>query len=1389
MKRQRAFLYENIQLKKRFNNFILLIFAIFISSDFLSKVFSKIAFNYLNSSIITIKITGVGTKYILNNAFPVNPLQIFIEGIHNDYVNYTTREYNFVNETTTVRMIFDDNLDTCENMFKDLSYITEIDLSCFNSYNVRSMKSMFEGCTSLASINFTNINTQNVIDMEFMFYECSNLISLSLSNFKTSNIKSTNSMFYNCAKLTHLDLSYLDFSLLETASNMFYNCLNLVSLDLSHITTSQLKKMDNMFNGCSSLGSLNLLSFKTHSVDNMYRLFYGCKSLKSLNINNFKTSSVVNMAEMFSGCLVLTSLDLSNFDTQKISNMEYMFYQCYKLTSLDLSSFNTEKVEDMNHMFYGCQSLLELNLSNFKTNNVKNMNNLFEGCIQLTSLDLSNFNTYLLISLENMFSNCQNLISLNLSTFNTEKVLNMENMFYNCRKLEYVNLSSFDTTFVNNMKDMFSGCKSLLFLNISNFKFSSISNMNNMFQDCNSLIYINLDFRKKNIISPIQTYHIFNLISKDVIYCINGTYTENFLSETKIISQCENICFNDSKIIVENRTCIKRCRDDPIYKYFFYWRCFQKCPLKTHISYYDDFECEKDVKCYEANIKNCEKKEGHYVDGNDRIYKRCQNNCRYCDGPGDDINNNCKECRPGFTFLNESNKEHNCYPICNNSYYYFDYKDKHHCTNDSSCPVEFQKYIPEKDKCIHRCNRDNIYQFECENNKCCINCTKGTKSVSSKKWCNDINKINNEELKKLRHDIEEKEELILDVIEKLKNGSLDNDLTSITKLNKDIVMYNTNLTIQLSKLEQNRSSNSNYSSINLAECEKFLRNAYNISNNVTLLLLKFDYYTQDSLIPIIGYEVFNPEDMSKLNLSYCNNISTQLTIPVKLDENNLFQYDPNNEFYQDKCSTFTSEDGTDILISDRKKMFRINKMSLCEFKCNYAGYDNSKQISKCICDIKNEMETISDIESNPDKLFADFSEEEISSGSSSLVSMDCSKILFTAKGLKNNISSYILLAIIFYHLFSLVVFIKCGFSWLKQDMNKIIRKKENSSMNKNINRQITRGYNYYNRINVKNKIFKKYAPPKRSALRFISNNNILNKRYQTTFKSSIIVDNSKRRSLMETYRKLKKLEKNQQIKNNILNKEKPNLIIKNNKPHSTLPKNIQNKNDYIDYELNSMIYSDAILYDHRTCFEYYRSLLRTKHPFLFGFCRIKDYNLMIIKSDIFFISFSIYYAINFLLLTEEIIHYLFENGGKYNILDFIEPICISFAISHMITIIIKLIFLSERNIMELKMQATHFEAFRLTTKIKKHLVIKYFFFFIIGLIFLIIFWVFLSSFGAVFKNTQIVLLKNTLISFSISFIYPFIYNIIPCFFRICSLSNRKNNCSCVYNTNKFLQLL
>ena len=57
--------------------------------------------------------------------------------------------------------------------------------------------------------------------------------------------------------------------------------------------------------------------------------------------------------------------------------------------------------------------------------------------------------------------------------------------------------------------------------------------------------------------------------------------------------------------------------------------------------------------------------------------------------------------------------------------------------------------------------------------------------------------------------------------------------------------------------------------------------------------------------------------------------------------------------------------------------------------------------------------------------------------------------------------------------------------------------------------------------------------------------------------------------------------------------------------------------NFNDYELNNLSYSDAIKYDHRTCFQYYICLIKMKQPIIFGFCPFKDYNTIIIKSCIF----------------------------------------------------------------------------------------------------------------------------------------------------------------------------
>ena len=90
-------------------------------------------------------------------------------------------------------------------------------------------------------------------------------------------------------------------------------------------------------------------------------------------------------------------------------------------------------------------------------------------------------------------------------------------------------------------------------------------------------------------------------------------------------------------------------------------------------------------------------------------------------------------------------------------------------------------------------------------------------------------------------------------------------------------------------------------------------------------------------------------------------------------------------------------------------------------------------------------------------------------------------------------------------------------------------------------------------------------------------------------------------------------------------------------------KNISNKNKYTynDFEINTFSYEKAISYDKRTFCEYYISLLKTKHPIIFSFCPIKDYNTIIIKSCIFTLSFSIHYTINFAFFDNDVIHMIY----------------------------------------------------------------------------------------------------------------------------------------------------
>ena len=262
-----------------------------------------------------------------------------------------------------------------------------------------------------------------------------------------------------------------------------------------------------------------------------------------------------------------------------------------------------------------------------------------------------------------------------------------------------------------------------------------------------------------------------------------------------------------------------------------------------------------------------------------------------------------------------------------------------------------------------------------------------------------------------------------------------------------------------------------------------------------------------------------------------------------------------------------------------------------------------------------------------------------------------------------------------------------------------------------------------------------------------------------------------------------KLEKNKGIVkaslNNKINKieiEKKNIIALNKKKDEH--KEEQKKEDfsiYNDYELNTFSYKDASIKDKRTFFQLLISLIKTKHLIIFTFYQKNDYNSQIMKICLFFFSFALYYIINALFFNDETMHKIYEDEGIFNFIYFIPQIIYSTIISSIINILIKELSLSEKNIVKLKQEKDYEILNKLVPKTIKYLIAKFILFFFFSFLFLAFFWYYISCFGAVYKNTQIILLKDTLISFAISLIYPLIFYLLIALIRYPTL-NKKEKC-------------
>ena len=82
---------------------------------------------------------------------------------------------------------------------------------------------------------------------------------------------------------------------------------------------------------------------------------------------------------------------------------------------------------------------------------------------------------------------------------------------------------------------------------------------------------------------------------------------------------------------------------------------------------------------------------------------------------------------------------------------------------------------------------------------------------------------------------------------------------------------------------------------------------------------------------------------------------------------------------------------------------------------------------------------------------------------------------------------------------------------------------------------------------------------------------------------------------------------------------------------------------------------------------------------------------------------------------------------------------------------------------------------------------KFIFFFIFSFIFLSLFWFFLGCFCAVFRNSQIHLIKDTFISYGLGFIYPLAIYLFPGIFRIISLNSPNKDRNFLYQISLIIQ--
>ena len=650
--------------------------------------------------------------------------------------------------------------------------------------------------------------------------------------------------------------------------------------------------------------------------------------------------------------------------------------------------------------------------------------------------------------------------------------------------------------------------------------------------------------------------------------------------------------------------------------------------------------------------------------------------------------------------------------------------------------------------------------------------------------------------------------------------------------NFSIILNETNHTYEIittKKLENRSVIATNTSKIKLGNCEMILKRYYRINETEPLYILKLDAKREgieNDVVQFLVYYPLNGDKLEQLDLTICEGEEITIIFPTDKTSEDSDLFDIYSDYFNDICYNYTSEDGTDIPLGIRQKLYGDNAQGQCQNGCRFTRFTPDKEV-ECKCRVDPTQPLVSEMKVDKDLLYQFVDIKNIIN----FKVMKCYKLLLNIKALLKNVGFFVFIPTFIMFFICMIGFYFNEFKIIKKTIIDIVEalKKlrylivqgkiggEELNEGKYKDPSILKVFRFKRRKVSKNLKFMKDTRQKtpniqnniqinininnnknklNNTIKEEDNNNDINE-FDFSNKNAPPFKNSK--SVMKE--KMDISGKNINMRNNIMETNN-NGVIKNNKINFNLgdinivdkinsPLNNEEK-EFMkrvlrlnDTEMNTLSYREALKYDHRNFIEIYLSLLKTNHMLISIFNK-NDYNSTLIKIYLILFSFSTCYGLNALFFDDDTMHDIYYQKGEYSIMDQAPQIIYSSILSYILDNLFNFLALSGDDALSLK----HEKIITKLNRIKEETIVgfqlKFAFFFILSFISLMFFWYYITCFCAVYANTQIHLLSDSLISFGSSLLTPFAIYLIAPLLRITSLKTKSKTNEMIYNLSKIV---